>query len=79
MNIVVILSSSGGILAFISAIIFLGRGIFKQVNATEDNTEAVKQLTTEVTALKNGFNGHEVRITVLEDRDRRKGNAASPR
>lgn len=71
MNILLVLGSSGGIVAFLSAVVIIGRGIFRQVAATEDNTKALQGLTDEVHDLKTMTGSHETRITVLEDRDRR--------
>jgi hypothetical protein len=70
MNPLVIFGGIGGILAALGAVVVVGRGIFKQVNATEDNTAALRDLTDEVKGLKTTVNGHETRITVLEDRGR---------
>lgn len=68
MNPLVIFGGVGGILAALTAVIVIGRGIFRQVSATEDNTEALKTLTTKVEDLSRTTNGHETRIAVLEDR-----------
>lgn len=67
MNALIVLGSSGGIIAAVTAVLTIGRGIFKQVNATEDNTEAINRLTDEVAKMRHSVNGHETRITVLED------------
>ena len=64
----VVFGGVGGILAVVSAVVFIGRGIFKQVSATEDNTEALNKLTNKVEALTGTVNGHETRLAVLEDR-----------
>lgn len=61
----------GGVLVLLTAIVVIGRGIFRQVNAVEENTDAVKNLTTEVTNLKTVYNNHETRISILEDRVKR--------
>jgi len=58
----------GGIVILLGAVITIGRGIFRQVNATEENTAAVRGLTTQVARLEGLYNGHEARIAVLEDR-----------
>lgn len=65
------LGGVGGILIVITAIVGIGRGVFRQVNATEDLTQAVSELAKTVTELKNILGGHETRISVLEDRVRR--------
>lgn len=61
----------GGVLVLLTAIVVIGRGIFRQVNAVEENTDAVKNLTAEVTNLKTVYNNHETRISILEDRVKR--------
>lgn len=66
-----ILGSVGGIVAFLTAIVIIGRGIFKQVDATEDNTRALKEMTAKVDQLFDKYNDHETRLRVLEDRDKR--------
>lgn len=71
MTVLIVLGGGGGIVAVIGAVIVIGRGIFRQVNATEDNTDAVKELTAKVERLMHGFNGHESRLAVLEDRLKR--------
>lgn len=67
-NTFVVLGGTGGVLAALTAIAILGRGVFRQVTATEDNTEALKVLTGKVEALSQTTNGHETRLAVLEDR-----------
>lgn len=68
MNILIALGGSSGVIVLLTAFIVIGRGIFKQVSATEENTVAVRELASSVGELKNMFNNHEVRIAVLEDR-----------
>jgi hypothetical protein len=67
----IVLGGGGGIVAIVGAVIVIGRGIFRQVSATEDNTDAVKALTSKVENLMHGYNGHESRLAVLEDRLKR--------
>jgi hypothetical protein len=71
MNWLIALGGSGGVLVLLSAIIVIGRGIFKQVNATEENTNAVKDLTRGMGEIKAMLSNHETRIAVLEDRLKR--------
>lgn len=71
MTVLVVLGGGGGIVALIGAIIIVGRGVFRQVGATEDNTQAIKALTDEVAKIRHNINGHETRIAILEDRGRR--------
>ena len=44
----------------------IGRGIFRQVTAIEDNTQALERLTCQGRRLTGTTNGHETRISVLE-------------
>ena len=71
MNTLIAIGGFGGVVILLGAVIAIGRGIFKQINATEENTVAVKDLTSHVARLENLYNGHETRITVLEDRLKR--------
>lgn len=75
MGALVVVGSCGGVIATISAVVVIGRGIFRQVSATEDNTTALKDLASEVKALSLTSNGHDTRLTVLEDRVMRRGEA----
>lgn len=61
----------GGLIVVLSAIIVIGRGIFRQVAATEENTSAVKDLTKGMGEIKAMLSNHETRIAVLEDRLKR--------
>lgn len=61
----------GGLVILLTAIVVIGRGIFRQVNAIEENTAAIKDLTKNVTEIKGMLAGHETRISVLEDRMKR--------
>ena len=61
----------GGLIVLLSAIVVIGRGIFRQINVTEDNTSAVRQLTEEMGHIKTLYQNHETRISVLEDRIKR--------
>ena len=65
------LGATSGILAVITGIIVIGRGIFRQVNATEDLTKTVGTLIQSVNELKTVLGGHETRISILEDRLKR--------
>jgi len=61
----------GGLVVLLSAIIVIGRGIFRQVSATEENTSSVKDLTKGISEIKAMLSNHETRISVLEDRVKR--------
>ena len=71
MNWLIAVGGLGGLVILLSAIIVIGRGIFKQINATEENTDAVKDLTRGMTEIKGMISNHETRISVLEDRVKR--------
>jgi hypothetical protein len=71
MNGLIAAGGIGGVVILLGAIVTVGRGIFRQVKATEENTEAVKDLTSHVARLENLYNGHETRIAILEDRMKR--------
>jgi hypothetical protein len=70
-NVLIAIGGFGGLVVLLSFIVVIGRGIFKQVSATEDNTTAVRELTSEVGQIKTMYQNHETRITVLEDRMKR--------
>jgi Na+-transporting methylmalonyl-CoA/oxaloacetate decarboxylase gamma subunit len=69
----VIVSSLGGIIAFLGLVALIIRGIFKIVNATEDNTTATRELSATMIKIVEKQNDHETRIAILEDR-RHRGN-----
>jgi hypothetical protein len=71
MEVLIALGGLSGVVAVLTAIFIIGRGIFRQVEAIETMTTAINSLTSEVSKLKNVLNGHETRITVLEDRIKR--------
>lgn len=61
----------GGLVVLITAIVVIGRGIFRQVSVTEDNTDALKELSQQMEKLTGDYQSHEIRISVLEDRTQR--------
>jgi len=71
MDILIALGGGGGILVVIGALITVARGIFRQVNATEENTLAVRDLSDSMAEVKSLYNGLDKRVTVLEDRIKR--------
>lgn len=71
MSFLIAIGGIGGFVILLAAIVGVGRAIFRQVSATEDNTQAVKELTTQVGSLKNMYQDHETRISILEDRVKR--------
>jgi hypothetical protein len=70
-NWLIAIGGFGGLVVLLSAIIVVGRGIFKQVNATEENTGATKDLTKGMGEIRAMLSNHETRISVLEDRVKR--------
>jgi hypothetical protein len=60
-----------GIVVLLSAIVVIGRGIFRQVNATEENTRALQGLSEKMVHMETMYQNHETRLTVLEDRVKR--------
>lgn len=71
MNWFVAIGGVGGFIILLTAIVAIGRGIFRQINATEENTDAVKDLTKGMGEIKAMPSNHETRISVLEDRVKR--------
>ena len=69
MNVLIAIGGVSGVVVLLTSVVVIGRGIFRQVNATEDNTRAIKELSGKVDTLSSGYNGHEIRLTVLEDRE----------
>lgn len=62
---------AGGILVLLTAVVVIGRAIFRQVSAVEENTDAVRLLTTQLGDLQNSYQDLHTRVTVLEDRVKR--------
>ena len=73
MNWLIAIGGTGGLVVLLSAIVVIGRGIFKQVTATEENTTAVKDLTKGMSEIKAMLSNHETRLAILEDRVKRTG------
>jgi hypothetical protein len=71
MNWFVAIGGVGGFIILLTAIVAIGRGIFRQINATEENTDAVRDLTKGMGEIKGMISNHETRISVLEDRVKR--------
>lgn len=55
----------------LTVIVVIGRGIFRQISATEENTTAVRELSDQVSHLRDMYNNHETRLSILEDRIKR--------
>lgn len=68
---VLILSSLGGIISFVTGIVFVIRAILKNVGATRENTQALTDLIKTVTVLKESDDSQNIRLAVLEDRIKR--------
>jgi hypothetical protein len=62
---------AGGFVVLLLFVVGIGRGVFRQVNATEDNTAALKDLTAQMGNVLSQLSGHEARLQVLEDRTKR--------
>ena len=60
------LASLGGLATFIGAIIVVVRSIFAQINATKDNTDAVKKLTERIEHMDGKVTLQGERIATLE-------------
>jgi hypothetical protein len=67
MQALLILSSLGGATAFFVLIWVIIRGVFKLVNSTEDNTEALTKLTNNLDTMNTKIIQLDTRTTVLED------------
>lgn len=67
----VILSSIGGLISLAGAVVFISRAIFNQVNSTDKNTAAIKELSGKIEVVIYRVNGYETRIAILEDRIKR--------
>ncbi len=67
-SVLIIFGGGGGMVAVLGAIIIIGRGIFRQVTATEENTAALNILTGRVELLMQEFSGLDRRVAILEDR-----------
>jgi hypothetical protein len=68
---VLILTSLGSIIAFITGVTLVIRAIIRNVNATRENTEALHEVTEVVTKLRAEFDDIKIRVAVLEDRAKR--------
>jgi hypothetical protein len=67
----VTLGGVGGIVLLVTTVVVIGRAIFRQVSATEENTDSVKKLTEAVGDIQRMYQNHETRLAVLEDRLKR--------
>lgn len=77
------LGALGGLVVFAGALVAVARGIFKQINATEANTEALLEFSKKLDSINGMVGNHESRISRLEgamdEQDRRWRGAAVPR
>lgn len=71
MNPLAILGALGGIAAFVGGVVAVLRGIFRQISATESNTDAVNRLTEQLGDLSGTVDNHGERISRLEGGRRR--------
>jgi hypothetical protein len=74
MIVLTVLGGSGGLIGLAAVLVVIGRGIFRQVNATEDNTAAVERLSGQMETIARTLNDHDTRLAVLEDRMKRNDN-----
>lgn len=58
----------GGGVVFLAAILTVIRGIFRQVHATERNTEALGSLSNALEGIEKRVDSHSERISKLEGR-----------
>lgn len=74
-----ILGSLGGVIALLTLIFVIGRGIFKQISSTEENTQTLNKVLSELEAMKAQVSRNETRLAVIEDRQKRepRGRAGS--
>jgi hypothetical protein len=70
-NATLIISSLGGIIAFLTVVAMAIRATFRIVNTTEDNTDALKENTNAINQIISRLNHHETRLGILEDRVKR--------
>ena len=67
-----ILGSVGAIVTVLTVAFVIARAIFKLVNSTEDNTEALNKLTDKFDKYAIRVSDLETKVKILEDRwDRR--------
>jgi hypothetical protein len=66
-----VLGALGGLAAFLAGVVAVLRGIFRQISATQDNTEAVDRLSSQLGKLSDQVLDHSQRIARLEGRGRR--------
>jgi hypothetical protein len=65
-NVATVLGALGGVVVFIAGLLTVIRGIFKQVNATEANTRALREVTEQMKSVNSVVGTHESRISRLE-------------
>lgn len=58
----------GGIVVFVGAVWAIVRGLFKQVNATDDNTKALRELARQLKDLTTTVDSHSTDIAWLKGR-----------
>jgi hypothetical protein len=72
MVVAVILGSIGGGVSLLAAIIYVGKSVFKQVDSTDKNTEAITELSKQLSKVLYQLGRLDTRVTVLEDRANRR-------
>jgi hypothetical protein len=71
LNATAILGSLGGIVALIGLVAVVVRAIFKQVNSTDANTDAVRDNTAQIKEILNELGDIKTRLAIVEDRQKR--------
>jgi hypothetical protein len=65
------LSSLGGVCALIGGGYIFLRGVFRQIDATKENTAALKNLTGKLEKQDGEIDDIKIRLGILEDRAKR--------
>lgn len=68
----IVLTSLGGLVAFLSAALMIIRAVFRNVDATKDNTKAITGLTDKMTGVDKRVGQLEIWQAVMEDRRHRR-------
>jgi hypothetical protein len=63
-----VVAALGGLVVFVGAIWAVVRGIFRQIGATEDNTDAINRLNDNIARLEKTTKDQGERIARLEGR-----------
>jgi len=69
---IIVLSSLGGIVSFVTCCYFVVRAIVRGIGALRENTHAVSRMSVKIESMGNMVNQHTIDIAVLQDRARRR-------